>query len=178
MNNLFVDIITHPAFGIITGLIGYLIGNNFALGRDRRKEFYAASDEFRKIFTQALVDIRDKNSLFDFYSIDKGNFKKLQVAYLNFRHFLKGACCSQYDEAWNQYDFDCKYQWTFDDSAREKVAKDIERLLEFTEYSLLRSMSFVFRETWWKIRFKLFGPDKETKELLKKFSTHEEPPKK
>jgi len=33
------QIITHPFFGLVWGLIGFLIGNRFALDRDKRKEF-------------------------------------------------------------------------------------------------------------------------------------------
>jgi len=178
METIAIKVLTSPVFPLVTLLLGFLIGNRLAMGRDRRKEFNTASEEFRKIFTQALVDIRDENIPFDFYSIGKSSFKKLQVAYLNFRHFLKGIRHNQYDDAWNQYDFDCKYQWNFDDSAREEIAKDIEYLLEFTEYRLWRSISFVCQRLWGRIRFKLFGPDKKTKELIEEISKHDEPPKK
>ncbi|MCX5804169.1 MAG: hypothetical protein NTU69_11680 [Proteobacteria bacterium] len=39
MWDFFQQIITHPFFGPILGLIGFLIGNRFALDRDKRKEF-------------------------------------------------------------------------------------------------------------------------------------------
>jgi hypothetical protein len=178
MVTFITEIITNPLFPVVTLLLGFLIGHRLAIGRDRRKEFNAASDEFRKIFTQTLVDIQDENSFFGGYSIDTDSFKKLQVAYLNFRYLLKGAYRNQYDEAWDQYCFDCKYQSIFDDAAREKIAKDIKHILEFTEYRLLRSISFICGMVWWRIRFKFFGPDKETKILIEKISNHDEPPKK
>ncbi len=175
---MLINILTHPAFWIVTFLAGILLGNFFAIGRDRRKEFNTASDEFRKIFTQVLVDIHDENVLFDVYSVDKDVFKKLQVAYLIFRHYLKGIHRWRYDEAWDQYRYDCKEHWDFDSDIRDAVAKDIEHLLEFTEYRLLRSISFVCQRLWRRIRFKLFGPNKKTKELIEKVSKHDESPKK
>jgi hypothetical protein len=39
MWNFVQQIITHPFFGVVWGLIGFLIGNRFALNRDKRKEF-------------------------------------------------------------------------------------------------------------------------------------------
>jgi hypothetical protein len=39
MWDFFQQIITHPFFGLVGGLIGFLIGNRFALDRDKRKEF-------------------------------------------------------------------------------------------------------------------------------------------
>jgi hypothetical protein len=39
MWNFVQQIITHPFFGLVWGLIGFLIGNRFALDRDKRKEF-------------------------------------------------------------------------------------------------------------------------------------------
>ena len=39
MWDFFKQIFTHPLFAIIWGLFGFLIGNRFALERDKRKEF-------------------------------------------------------------------------------------------------------------------------------------------
>jgi hypothetical protein len=145
---------------------------------NERQKFIEAAAEFRKIFTPELVDIRDENIPFDIYSIDNDVFKRRKVAYLSFRHYLKGIRRRHYDDAWDQYCNDCESHWDFDYSVREKVAKDIEQLLEFTEHRLLRSMFFVCSEIWWKIRFRLFGPDKETRELIEKISKHDESHKK
>ena len=153
-----IEILASPFFPLVTLLLGFLIGHRLAIGRDRRKEFNAASDEFRRIFNQAIVDIRDDDTtaFINIFSLDKDRIKNHRVAYLNFRHYLRGECRNQYDDAWNQYYDDSIYQWDFDNSIREKLVKDIELLLEFPEYGLLRSMSFVCRRIWWRIRFKFF----------------------
>lgn len=39
MWDFFQQIITQPFFGLVWGLIGFLIGNRFALDREKRKEF-------------------------------------------------------------------------------------------------------------------------------------------
>ncbi|MEK6909908.1 MAG: hypothetical protein AABW61_02405 [Candidatus Aenigmatarchaeota archaeon] len=159
-------------------LFGYLIGNRLAIGRDRRKEFIEGSKEFRTIFNQALVDIRDENIPFNLNSVRNGSLNKYEVAYHNFRHYLNWVCRNKYDEAWYQYSFHYKYEYNFDDSARKIVAKDIENLLKFPEYGFFKSMTFVAQHFLWKIRFKFFGLDKETKELIEKISKHDESPKK
>jgi hypothetical protein len=47
MRKLFQQIIENPAFGFVWGLVGYLIGNRFAIDRDRRKEFNSLIDPVR-----------------------------------------------------------------------------------------------------------------------------------
>jgi hypothetical protein len=126
---------------ILTALVTAFFASIIPRKLNERQKFIDAATEFRKIFTQTLVDIRNEFFFFDAYSIDTDSFKKLHVAYLTFRYFLKGTRRDQYDEAWEQYCFDCKYHWDFDSSVREKVAKDIELLLEFTEYSLFQSIT-------------------------------------
>lgn len=39
MWDFFQQIIKEPIFGFVWGLVGFLIGNRFALNRDKRKEF-------------------------------------------------------------------------------------------------------------------------------------------
>jgi len=163
---------------ILAALLAAFFASIIPRKLNERQKFIEAAAEFRKIFTQALLDINKDNGFFGGYSIDTDSFKQIPVAYHTFRYFLKGASRNQYDEAWEQYCFDCEYQFHSDDAFRNKIVKDIEHLLEFTEYRLFQSISFICRETWWKIRFKLFGPDKETKELLEKFSKNDESPKK
>lgn len=171
-----IEILSSPFFSLVTLLLGFLIGHRLAIGRDRRKEFNAARDEFRKAFNQAIADINSDNSVF--YNLMGSIDQKCYVAYLNFRHHLTGACRKEYDEAWKQYCEDYKDQSGFvNHSLRDKLVKDIEHLLEFPEYGLLRKMSFIYQQIWWRIRLIFFGPDNETKKLIEKFYNHDEHPK-
>lgn len=165
-----IKILTNPLFSLVTLLLGFLVGNRLAIGRDRRKEFIEASKEFRMVFNQALVDIHDENIPFDFNSVRNGSFNKYEVAYRNFRHSLKGECRNKYDEAWDQYSFRYKYEWDFDNSAREIVAEDIKNLLKFTEFGLLKTIFFI----WQKYYFKFFPPplDEKTKKAIDYLSNY------
>ena len=58
MIEFLLGIITHPAFPIVSGMVGFFIGNYYAIGRDKRKEFVSAGAKFREVFNQALVEMR------------------------------------------------------------------------------------------------------------------------
>jgi len=58
MRDFFQQIITHPFFGLIWGLIGFLIGNRFALDRDKRKELNNLIDPLR----HDLIGVRNHPS--------------------------------------------------------------------------------------------------------------------
>lgn len=174
MENIFSN---NPVFaiGTIIGLFGILAGHRLLIYREEKKRFDDSASEFRKVFNKAFVDVHDANIIYTTFTGDDERIKSQRVMYLNFRPHLRGVCRTQFDEAWRQYYDNYRYQWSFDDSTRDELTKDIEHLLEFTEYGLLQSMSFVCREFWWKFRFQFFGPDKETKEHIEKISEHDKP---
>jgi hypothetical protein len=129
----FNTIFTHPAFPFATLLIGYLIGNYLTIGRDKRKEFITASTEFRNELNQGLVNISGNNLVF--FNISGDIDKACYTAYLNFRPYLNRIYHHQYDKAWEQYCDDYKSQLGhIGKSLQNKLIKDIEYLLEFTEY--------------------------------------------
>ncbi len=135
-----MGIITHPAFQIVGAMIGFLIGNYCAIGRDKRKEFSEAAADFRRVFNQALVDIQEDGGRYGHF-ISIHITKDQWVAYHNFRHHLSGESRNQYDEAWNDYHADDQVS-----SSQDRLEKDVARLLEFTEYRLRRHMVFVWRK--------------------------------
>lgn len=49
MSELFISILTHPAFAIVTFLIGILFSNYFTLHRDNRNDFNTAAEILHKI---------------------------------------------------------------------------------------------------------------------------------
>jgi hypothetical protein len=165
---------------ILAALIAAFFASIIPRKLKEREKFIEGANEFRRDFTQALVDIRKESGFLGCYSIDTDSFKKLPVTYLHFRYFLKGTRRDKYDEAWDQYHFDCEYQFNSDDASREKIIKDIELLLEFTEYRFLQHIIFIWRKYTFSFFYKYFPKalDKKTKELLEKFSKHDEPPKK
>jgi hypothetical protein len=91
---------------------------------------------------------------------------------------LRGKRQQQYDNAWANYYQDSEHLsniFVFDSA---DIQSDIKQLLEFAEYSLWRNVISSLNDFVYRLRLKVFGPDKETKELLEKFSKHDEPPKK
>ncbi|KAF0216564.1 MAG: hypothetical protein FD174_3658 [Geobacteraceae bacterium] len=55
MQDVVYGIITHPTFFIPAGLFGYLLGNWFTIGRDRRKEFNEAAEAlFRELTNESI----------------------------------------------------------------------------------------------------------------------------
>ena len=52
---------------------------------------------------------------------------------------------------------------------RVDLEKDIGHLLEFAEYGMLKDMFFFWRRLWFILQLKVFGPDKETKDIVNKF---------
>jgi len=168
MDNIFSENLTF-AIGIIAGLFAILAGHRLLIYRDKRRRADDAANELRKVLNQMLVDVRSDNTdaILNVFSIDKKRIKGHHVAYLNFRHHLKGECRNQYDDAWNQYHDDFIYQWDFDGSLRERLVKDIEDLLRFTEYRFFKNMSLIWQKIWWRIRFKIFGFIKKGRSFLK-----------
>jgi len=52
VDDLVINLVTHPAFGVVTFFIGLWGGNHFALGRDRRKEFNDAAETMCEILNK------------------------------------------------------------------------------------------------------------------------------
>ncbi len=132
------EIITLGLSVIVVPLIVRFFWYILTKERDRIERFNNASDEFRKIFNQAIVDIKGgRFGRLGFGTSPSDDVVKThRVAYLNFRPHLRGEHRNQYDEAWNQY---CN-------RGLFPQEEDINRLLEFTEYRLWRHITFIFRK--------------------------------
>ena len=83
------EIITFGLAAIAVPLIVIFIRHLLTRDRDRLKGFNNASEEFRKVFNQALVDIRDDSFLFG-TSANDDRIRTHRVAYLNFHYHLHG----------------------------------------------------------------------------------------
>jgi len=123
------------AIGLIVAYFTHLLFKE----RAKKASFEIAANEFRNAFNQALVEIQGKSPgmLNLGISLDNDVTKTLLVSYHNFRPHLCWAYRKQYDQAWNEY---CMRGIFY----REE---DIKRLLEFTEYSLLRHIRFIFKRS-------------------------------
>lgn len=163
MNDLLINIITNPAFGIVTFLIGILLGNHFALHRDRRKEFIEATGKFRNIFYTELTGLYPTPVDWDKWKIPDylhSKFTKLERAIAEFRPFVPRSRRCAFDEAWYVYrggkdsecyeSKQCYFQYTkcsmsysdgkgnevktdYTKTYKENFRKNVKALLEFAE---------------------------------------------
>jgi hypothetical protein len=152
MIQFFFDIITHPAFNFASVLIGFLLGDYFAVSRDRRKEFNEAASKFRDAFKGELLALNPSLTVncIDVADLLKPAFSKHRAAVYDFRHFLKGKRLGAFDQAWRDYygydedqsvtlEFLLKYSGRGygGEEARSRRAlaiANIEKLLEFAAH--------------------------------------------
>lgn len=170
MKNVFSENIVF-AIGTILGLFGIFAGHRLLIYRERKKRFDDAAIELRSVFNKVFVDI--ENGICGFGNrMSDSMINDHKIAYLNFRHHLKGEYLKQYDTAWDQYCFDCKNIGGFGllrtktRITRVDIKHDIKNLLSFTDYSLLKNISFYIQNIWFHIRLKT-GTNKETNQLIK-----------
>jgi hypothetical protein len=99
MDKLIFGIIHDPALAIATLFLGFLIGNRFAIGRDRRKDFNKAATDFRDAFVkeQRLLDphsCADRVGL-SVSNIIKDAIDRHEIAMIRFEPFV---CKSKIEE--------------------------------------------------------------------------------
>ena len=151
-----LSILTNPIFPFATLLLGYLIGHRLAIGRDRRKEFNSACDDFRDAFLPEMIflkhnakisDTGSSNNLGEFLSY--GYIHRHLKAFEIFRNYLSSKERKDIDEAWEQYYHDkdnsiTLYYEQFGiegkkptdkiESEKELVLKRIEKILKFAQH--------------------------------------------
>ena len=106
MNDLFINIITHPAISFVACLIGFLVGNRFALGRDQRKEFNAAAITFRSAFVNEIRLLRENivtGNKIPSNIIQPGILINHEKAKIVFEPFVSVARRSAFNDAWDNY---------------------------------------------------------------------------
>lgn len=97
------EILKNPLIPFLTFFMGLLIGNRLALGRDKRKEFIVASQEFYNTF----LDLRDRFSdqsnkeQLDEYLVK--NFSSHKKSVISFRQYIPWYKRKSFDRAWNNY---------------------------------------------------------------------------
>ncbi len=99
--DLFLHTITHPAFGVVTALIGFLLGNHFALGRDRRKEFIAAAVKFRSIVAKEMSEFTNRDTTCSYPPLH--HLEILYAGLLEFKPVLPPRKQKTITQLWQQY---------------------------------------------------------------------------
>ncbi len=125
-----IKILTTPLFSLVTLLLGFLIGNRLAIGRDRRKEFNTAADVLDEILTKERDSPRPYSNI-DFYPFRRV-LSKWDLRSLN-------KCVEKYEKTKNDaprfYSQDCGglviVGCFYQDST--PIIVEIDKLLKFTK---------------------------------------------
>lgn len=100
MNNFLINVPTHPAFGVVTFLIGLWGGNYFALSRDRRKEFNERSESLfvdlskhaEGIGAGVQVDAKTRLVIEPYiFPCKRGRFRNAVKDYNDAQNYMNGA---------------------------------------------------------------------------------------
>jgi len=112
LNDLFLNIITHAAFGTVTFLVGLWGGHRLAIGRDRRKEFNEAAAKFRSAFTEIRKTIRESQSgvrgfrQTDFFQLFTDSYQSQYDALIHFKDHLNCKEQEAIEKAWEKHCWD------------------------------------------------------------------------
>lgn len=125
MNEILTNIITHPAFSIVAGVIGFLLGHCFSIYRDRRKEFSSAAEAFSDAFVSICQRLNKNEPIRDILIQE---FPSQDAAKIKFARYLTGNNLGRFEDIW------AKYQQNYDTSAKigtaEMLYKDGEAMLK------------------------------------------------
>jgi hypothetical protein len=152
---MFIEIITNPAFPIVTLLIGILIGHRLTLGRDKRQEFNKVATSFREAFLPELTylehnantgDLGGSNDLCEILSA--GYVHRHLNAYQVFREYLSHRERVKFEKAWRKYcyhqenpstQFFEQYSWKIQGTGKDKEnyynQLALDRILDLLKFS-------------------------------------------
>ncbi len=101
MFSFFIGIITHPAFNIVTALLGCLFG--FYLGgiRDRRKDHSVAAKAFYVAFLPMLQNFPEQQSVKNLFL---KQFRTQKEAQGIFSFHLGGKDRARFNKIWQEYE--------------------------------------------------------------------------
>ncbi len=156
MKTIAIEILTSPAFPLITLFLGFLVGHRLSIGRDQRQEFNKAAAIFRDAFLPEITFLRhnanigglgssnDLGELLRFGYIHR-HLKALEI----FKPYLLPKKRGDIDKAWQEYcchpdnqnaPFFEQYSWKVANKGKdyEKQLKilalnNIEKILEFAK---------------------------------------------
>jgi len=132
------EIITNPLFSVATLLLGFLIGDFLAIGRDRKNNFNKAADEFFAAFQNELTRLKPEST--PTYDIINPTITKHLGACSMFRRHLKGCELGRFKLAQHKYYFSTPLRPTDNEEDRnyqdERTAliERIEELLDFAKF--------------------------------------------
>ena len=101
INHLISKFFSSPWFTVVVGLVGILIGNRLIIGREKRKEFAQAGNDFRKSINVFLVMLETN------FQYESGRFDipipdHLSAAKL-FGQYLGRVKCKRFNKELTQY---------------------------------------------------------------------------
>jgi hypothetical protein len=156
MKTIAIEILTSPAFPLITLFLGFFVGHRLSIGRDQRQEFNKAAAIFRDAFLPEITFLRHNANI---GSLGSGNdlCELLQFGYIDrhlkalevFKPHLPPKKRKNINKAWQEYcchqinssiPFLEQYSWKVANKGMdyEKQLKilaldRIEKILEFAE---------------------------------------------
>jgi hypothetical protein len=156
MENVVINILTSPAFPLITLLLGFLIGHRLSIGRDKRQEFNKAATIFREAFLPEITYLRHNANIGNlgsstnlnellFYGYVHRHLKALEI----FKPNLSRKDRVGIDKAWKEYcchpdnpkiPFFEKYSWMvankgkdYENELKTMALNRIENILKFAK---------------------------------------------
>ncbi len=110
MKAIAIEILTSPAFALVTLLFGFLIGHRLAIGRDKRNDFNKAATTFREAFLPELIFLKHNANIGNIGSSDDlsgllgfGYIHRHLKALETFRNYLPTKERADIDKAWQKY---------------------------------------------------------------------------
>jgi hypothetical protein len=106
MKALAIQILTSPAFPLVTLLLGFLVGHRLAVGRDQIHNFNRAAEKLREAFQPLLIIVNPHQYALneELFKILERDFDRHKQAIIEFSNFLRSDKTKRaFLKAWQEY---------------------------------------------------------------------------